>query len=71
MYEAKYPNKGDPTLASHILDLLSSAGIKAEGVARGLDHGVWAGFHVGECDETRGTKRSRAMTLMSISIRPR
>lgn len=49
MYEAKYPSKGDPELASHILDLLSSAGIKSEGVKRGLDHGVWAGFHVGEC----------------------
>ncbi|KAJ0123502.1 hypothetical protein J7T55_011967 [Diaporthe amygdali] len=46
MYEAKYPSKGDPELASHILDLLSSAGIKSEGVKRGLDHGVWAGFHV-------------------------
>lgn len=46
MYQAKYPSKGDPTLASHILDLLSSAGIKAQGVKRGLDHGVWAGFHV-------------------------
>lgn len=46
MYEAEYPSKGDPVLASHILDLLSSAGIKAQGVKRGLDHGVWAGFHV-------------------------
>lgn len=47
MYEAKYPNKGDPKLASYIIDMLTSAGIKAEGVNRGLDHGVWAGFHVG------------------------
>lgn len=46
MYEARYPSTGDPVLANHILDLLSSAGIKAEGVRRGLDHGVWAGFHV-------------------------
>lgn len=46
MYEAKYPSKGDPALASIILNLLSSAGIKSEGVRRGLDHGVWAGFHV-------------------------
>ncbi|EON99032.1 putative aromatic ring-opening dioxygenase subunit protein [Phaeoacremonium minimum UCRPA7] len=45
-YKAKYPNRGSPQLASHVLDLLSQAGIKAEGVSRGLDHGVWAGFHV-------------------------
>lgn len=48
MYKVKYPNKGDPGLASRIIDLLSSAGIKSQGVKRGLDHGVWAGFHVGE-----------------------
>lgn len=48
MYQTKYPNKGDLALASHIVDLLSSAGIKAQGVKRGLDHGVWAGFHVGK-----------------------
>lgn len=46
MYKAKYPSKGNPQLASHIIDLLTSAGIKAQGVKRGLDHGVWAGFHV-------------------------
>lgn len=48
MYEAKYPSRGDPKLARHVIDLLTSAGIRAEGVKRGLDHGVWAGFHVGE-----------------------
>ena len=47
MYKVQYPNKGDPGLASRIISLLSTAGIKAEGVKRGLDHGVWAGFHVG------------------------
>lgn len=46
MYEAKYPSKGDPSLASRIIDLLAAAGIAAQGVPRGLDHGVWAGFHV-------------------------
>ncbi|KAI1080558.1 LigB-domain-containing protein [Whalleya microplaca] len=45
-YKAQYPNKGSPELASKILGLLSQSGIKAEGVARGLDHGVWSGFHV-------------------------
>lgn len=46
MYKAQYPNKGNPQLASHIIEILTSAGIKAQGVQRGLDHGVWAGFHV-------------------------
>lgn len=68
MYEAKYPSRGDPKLASHVLDLLSSAGIKAEGVKRGLDHGVWAGFHVGECMRLRERGEPRTLTLMSISI---
>ncbi|KAI0883803.1 LigB-domain-containing protein [Annulohypoxylon maeteangense] len=45
-YKAQYPNKGSPELASHILDLLTKAGIEAKGVTRGLDHGVWSGFHV-------------------------
>ncbi|KAI1092872.1 LigB-domain-containing protein [Rostrohypoxylon terebratum] len=45
-YKAQYPNRGSPELASHVLDLLTKAGIKAKGVTRGLDHGVWSGFHV-------------------------
>ncbi|KAI1463718.1 LigB-domain-containing protein [Daldinia caldariorum] len=45
-YKAKYPNRGSPELASKIIDLLTNAGIKAKGVTRGLDHGVWSGFHV-------------------------
>ncbi|XXH03176.1 hypothetical protein Hte_009572 [Hypoxylon texense] len=45
-YQAQYPNRGSPQLASKILDLLTKAGIKAKGVTRGLDHGVWSGFHV-------------------------
>lgn len=68
MYEAQYPSKGDPALASSILDLLSSAGIKAEGVRRGLDHGVWAGFHVGEFEGGSRNKEAASMMLMAISI---
>lgn len=48
MYEAEYPNKGSPELANKILGLLKDVGIKAKGVTRGLDHGVWSGFHVGQ-----------------------
>ncbi|KAL2020998.1 hypothetical protein VTK56DRAFT_7772 [Thermocarpiscus australiensis] len=45
-YQATYPNKGSPALASRILSLLASAGIKAKGLKRGLDHGVFSGFNV-------------------------
>ncbi|ORY60551.1 Extradiol ring-cleavage dioxygenase, class III enzyme, subunit B [Pseudomassariella vexata] len=45
-YKAEYPNKGNPELAFQIQVLLERFGIKSKGVTRGLDHGVWAGFHV-------------------------
>ncbi|KAM6533259.1 hypothetical protein FALCPG4_006265 [Fusarium falciforme] len=45
-YKAEYPSKGDPELASKIMVMLSEAGIQSYGVKRGLDHGVWSGFHV-------------------------
>ncbi|KAI0532345.1 Extradiol ring-cleavage dioxygenase, class III enzyme, subunit B [Xylaria digitata] len=45
-YKVQYPNIGSPELASHVIELLENAGIKAEGVKRGLDHGVYVGFSV-------------------------
>ncbi|KAI2604726.1 LigB-domain-containing protein [Hypoxylon fragiforme] len=45
-YKAQYPNRGSPELAFKIIHLLTEAGIKAKGVTRGLDHGVWSGFNV-------------------------
>ncbi|GAB7335269.1 hypothetical protein MBLNU13_g07678t1 [Cladosporium sp. NU13] len=45
-YTVQYPNTGSPGLADKILNTLQSAGIKAEGVRRGLDHGVFAPFLV-------------------------
>lgn len=47
-YKAQYPNKGSPELAGRIMAMLSEAGIRSKGVSRGLDHGVWSGFSVGE-----------------------
>lgn len=47
-YKAQYPNQGSPELASQIMAMLSEAGIQSLGVTRGLDHGVWSGFSVGE-----------------------
>lgn len=43
-YRAKFPHRGSPELANKVLDLLTKNGIRAEGVKRGLDHGVWASF---------------------------
>ncbi|PWY83423.1 aromatic ring-opening dioxygenase LigB subunit [Aspergillus heteromorphus CBS 117.55] len=43
-YEEKYPNVGSREVADKVLGALKEAGIKAEGVKRGLDHGVWASF---------------------------
>ncbi|KAJ5754174.1 Aromatic ring-opening dioxygenase LigB subunit [Penicillium nucicola] len=48
-YKEKYPNVGSKQVANQVLDSLKEAGIKAEGVKRGLDHGVWASFKCGMC----------------------
>lgn len=45
-YKVQYPNVGSPALATKILSTLEKAGIEAEGVTRGLDHGVFAPFLV-------------------------
>ncbi|KAK3331027.1 Extradiol ring-cleavage dioxygenase, class III enzyme, subunit B [Apodospora peruviana] len=45
-YQATFPSKGSPELASRILTLLKSANIPARGLKRGLDHGVFSGFNV-------------------------
>ncbi|KAK4189228.1 putative ferrous iron binding protein [Podospora australis] len=45
-YQAAFPSEGNPQLASRILSLLSEAGIQAQGVSRGIDHGVFSGFNV-------------------------
>ncbi|RDW72549.1 DODA-type extradiol aromatic ring-opening family dioxygenase [Aspergillus mulundensis] len=46
-YKEKYPNVGSREIANKVLDAFKQAGIKAEGVKRGLDHGVWASFKCG------------------------
>lgn len=50
-YERKYPNRGSSEIAEKVAEKLESAGVEVERVERGLDHGVWAGFIVGECSE--------------------
>lgn len=46
-YKEKYPNVGSKEVANEVLRLLKEADITAEGVERGLDHGVWASFKCG------------------------
>lgn len=46
-YKEQYPNVGSAEIAGKVLDSLAEAGIKGEGVHRGLDHGVWASFKCG------------------------
>lgn len=46
-YKEKYPNVGSKEVANEVLRLLKEAKIPAEGVKRGLDHGVWASFKCG------------------------
>lgn len=47
-YQHRFPNKGSPAIAERVIEKLSAADIEVERVERGLDHGVWAGFKVGE-----------------------
>ncbi|KAJ8098425.1 Extradiol ring-cleavage dioxygenase, class III enzyme, subunit B [Lipomyces tetrasporus] len=46
MYEEQFPNVGSKAVAQRVLDQLQSKGIKAKGVSRGLDHGVFVPFKV-------------------------
>lgn len=46
-YEEKFPNVGSREIAQKVIDAIREAGMKAEGVKRGLDHGVWASFKCG------------------------
>lgn len=47
-YEYEFPNRGSPEVAERVAGLLREGGVEVEGVERGLDHGIWAGFLVGE-----------------------
>ncbi|KAJ9397811.1 hypothetical protein DTO282F9_5331 [Paecilomyces variotii] len=55
-YKEKFPNVGSKEVAQKVIDALHEAGIKAEGVKRGLDHGVWAGFKCAFDPETNPLK---------------
>ncbi|KAK9319595.1 Extradiol ring-cleavage dioxygenase, class III enzyme, subunit B [Lipomyces orientalis] len=46
MYEEQFPNVGSRAVAQRVIDQLQSKGIKAKGVSRGIDHGVWVPFKI-------------------------
>ena len=45
-YDHKYPNRGSPEVANHVISTLKQNGIEAKGTKRGLDHGVYASFSI-------------------------
>lgn len=45
-YREVFPNKGSPAIAQKVISALTIAGIKTQGLRRGLDHGVFASFKV-------------------------
>lgn len=51
-YKETFPNKGFFPFAVRVIDALKEAGIKTQGLSRGLDHGVWASFKVAFNEET-------------------
>ncbi|KAK9465767.1 Extradiol ring-cleavage dioxygenase, class III enzyme, subunit B [Lipomyces arxii] len=46
MYKETYPNVGSKNVSQQVITALQAAGIKAKGVNRGLDHGVWVPFKI-------------------------
>lgn len=65
-YKVQFPNTGSPALASKILSTLREAGIEAEGVSRGLDHGVFAPFLVAFDPETNPLKADVPIVQVSL-----
>lgn len=66
-YKEKYPNVGSVEVADKVLAQLKTAGIKAEGVKRGLDHGVWASFKCGSSHVFTSSKLLRSSILATAN----
>ena len=47
-YRETYPHRGSAEVAALVRETLEARGIVVRPVSRGLDHGVWASFKVGE-----------------------
>ena len=67
-YKETFQHQGSSEVAQRVLGLLKEAGIKAEGVERGLDHGVWAAFKVAFDDQFGKGGALEGVPLVQVSL---
>jgi 4,5-DOPA dioxygenase extradiol len=67
-YKEKFLHQGSPEVADRVLSVLNEAGIQAEGVERGLDHGVWAAFKVAFDDQFGKGGALEGVPLVQVSL---
>jgi 4,5-DOPA dioxygenase extradiol len=67
-YKEKFLHQGSPEVANRVLGVLKEAGIQAEGVERGLDHGVWAAFKVAFDDQFGKGGALEGVPLVQVSL---
>lgn len=63
-YLEKYPNKGSPELAKHVMKLLTEHSIEAVPAERGLDHGVFVPFRIMFAPE----KNPLSIPIVAVSL---
>ena len=67
-YKEKFLHHGSPQVAERVLSVLKEASIQAEGVERGLDHGVWAAFKVAFDDQFGKGGSLEGVPLVQVSL---
>jgi 4,5-DOPA dioxygenase extradiol len=67
-YKERFLNQGSLQVAERVLSVLKEAGIQAEGVERGLDHGVWAAFKVAFDDQFGKGGALEGVPLVQVSL---
>ena len=67
-YKERFLHQGSPEVAERVLGVLKEAGIPAEGVERGLDHGVWAAFKVAFDDQFGKGGSLEGVPLVQVSL---
>jgi 4,5-DOPA dioxygenase extradiol len=67
-YKEKFLHQGSLEVANRVLGVLKEAGIQAEGVERGLDHGVWAAFKVAFDDQFGKGGALEGVPLVQVSL---
>jgi 4,5-DOPA dioxygenase extradiol len=66
-YKEKYPNVGSKEISGKVIAALKGAGIKVDGMRRGLDHGVWASF---KCGMYLESARTFGKTDVNLAFHP-